>query len=428
MKSLLPLLLILILSACSSSQSQKEMSEYKGLTENSEAAMRAPYVLMISIDGYRHDYTKKYAPRFLSKFAKEGVALRSLIPSFPTKTFPNHYSLVTGLYPGHHGIVANHFYAPDLDLEYKLSDRDAVTNPKFYSGVPLWNLSQEQGMMSATYFWPGSEAPIGDKYPSYWEVYDHGAPHERRIEKVMSWLRLPEKNRPHFLTLYFSDVDSAGHRYGPDSAEVKEAIEAVDSSIEKLYAQIEALDFPVNVIIVSDHGMTEIKRERSILLNDAFKKEDEKKLLEDFKTVGSGPIVQFYYEGNDSKKAESLNKLVRILNRSSSKVRAYKPSKAPSRWNLAGNPRMGDVFAVSSMGVFIGMKGDRLMPGNHGYDTEGSRDMHSIFYAKGPAFKSGRIYPSAKNIDVYPLVAKILGLKLTHEIDGNIKPMQSLLK
>ncbi len=426
MKSLLSLLLILILGACSSSQ--KGMKQYQGLTENSEAAMKAPYVLLISIDGYRHDYTKKYAPRFLSQFAKEGASLRSLIPSFPTKTFPNHYSLVTGLYPGHHGIVANHFYAPDLKLEYKLSDRDAVTNASFYSGVPLWNLTQEQGMMSATYFWPGSEAPIGEKYPSYWEVYDHGAPHDRRIEKVMSWFNLPEKNRPHFLTLYFSDVDSAGHRYGPDSAEVKEAIEAVDDSLQKLYAQIEKLSFPVNVIIVSDHGMTEIKRERSLLLNDAFKKEEDKKLLEDFKTIGSGPIVQFYYEGADNKKAESLNELMRILNRFNSKVRAYKPSKAPARWNLAGNSRMGDVFAVSSMGVFIGMKGDRLLPGNHGYDTDQPRDMHSIFYAQGPAFKAGRVYPSAKNVDVYPLIAKILGLELTHNIDGNIKGLNSLLK
>lgn len=425
-QSLLSILFAFILVACSSTQ--KGMKEYQGLTENSEAAMRAPYVLLISIDGYRHDYTKKYNPKFLSKFASEGVSLRSLIPSFPTKTFPNHYSIVTGLYPGNHGIVANHFYAPDLGLEYKLSDRDAVTNPKFYQGVPLWNLTQEQGMMSATYFWPGSEAPIGNKYPSYWEVYDHGAPHERRIEKVLSWFNLPEKNRPHFLTLYFSDVDSAGHRYGPDSAEVKEAIEKVDDSLEKLYGEIEKLSFPVNVIIVSDHGMTEIKRERSVLLDKAFKKEADKELLSEFKILGSGPIVQFYYEGREDKKAESLNRLLRLLNRSGSKVRAYKPSKAKSHWHLSGNARMGDVFAVSSMGVFIGMKGDRLIPGNHGYDTQGSRDMHSIFYAKGPAFKSGRTYPSAQNVDIYPLIAKILGLEVTHEIDGRINGLKGVLK
>lgn len=395
---------------------------------NSKEAMQAPYVLMISLDGFRHDYVKKYKPPFLSKFAKEGASLKSLIPSFPTKTFPNHYTLVTGLYPGHHGIVANKFYAPDLKLSYSLGDRNSVINPAFYKGVPLWNLARQNEMLSATYFWPGSEAAIGGMLPNYWEVYNHGTPHEERIKKVLEWLRLPEAKRPHFLTLYFHDVDSAGHGHGPDSKEVSEAISHVDFSLSKLVSEIEKLNLPLNIIITSDHGMTATEREKSILLNQAFEDESHKEILSYFDREGSGPIIHFYYKGAESLRDKKVAALQEIFKRNFKLLKSYRLKDAPERFHLNENVRMGDLFVTAPMGVFIGFRGDRLIKGNHGYDNIEGMDMHGIFYAQGPAFKNNFKLESRPNVSVYPLIAHILGLRYENEIDGKLEDLKPLLR
>ena len=187
-----------LISSCSFIDSTSQITQDE-LDQNAPEHADAPYVLLISIDGLRYDYLEKYQPENLLKLASSGVQAASLKPVFPTLTFPNHYSIATGLRPDNHGIVANHFKAPDLDgALYSLKDRDAVTNEKFYQGTPLWSLARQQGQVSATYFWPGSEAPIAGTYPSYWRKYEHNAPHSERIETVMSWLKLPKKNRPHF--------------------------------------------------------------------------------------------------------------------------------------------------------------------------------------------------------------------------------------
>lgn len=417
-------LILLLLVSCSTPVKQGQGDGQ----HNGPKALAAPYVLMISLDGYRYDYNEKYKPPFLTKFAREGASLKSLIPTFPTKTFPNHYSLVTGLHPGKHGIVANHFYAPDLKLTYTLSDRNAVTNADFYSGIPLWNLARQNEMLSATYFWPGSEAPIGGMWPNYWEVYNHGTPHDERIAKVIEWLKLPEASRPHLLTLYFHDVDSAGHGFGPNSPEVAAAIAKVDASVETLVTGIQKLNLPVNIIITSDHGMTETKRETAVLLNTAFESSARKELLARFMRIGSGPMVHFYYQGDEALRASSVKELKQILKTEFAAIKTYDQSDAPKRFKLQGNVRMGDLFMVAPMGVFAGMKGDRLLGGNHGYDNAEGLEMHGIFYAQGPAFKSKTQIPSTSNVNIYPLVAHILGLKYSHAIDGDLKPVKGLLK
>lgn len=413
--------LLLLLASCSTTVKDDQQ-------KNSKEAMQAPYVLMISLDGFRYDYVKKYKPAFLSKFARDGASLESLIPSFPTKTFPNHYTLVTGLYPGHHGIVANKFYAPDLKLSYSLGDRNSVINPAFYQGVPLWNLARENEMLSATYFWPGSEAAIGGMLPNYWEVYNHGTPHEERIKKVLEWLMLPEAKRPHFLTLYFHDVDSAGHSYGPDSKEVGEAISRVDLSLSNLVAEINKLGLPVNIIVTSDHGMTATEREDSILLDQAFEDENAKNILSSFEREGSGPIMHFYYKGKENLKQKNVEALDTLFKKNFKTLKSYTLKDAPKRFHLNENVRMGDLFVLAPMGVFIGFKGDRLIKGNHGYDNEEGKDMHGIFYAQGPAFKKKFKLGSKANVSVYPLIAHILGLKFENEIDGEIEDLRPLLK
>ena len=249
--------LVLSLTSCAMANIQ--------IKENHPRFDQAPYVLLISIDGYRHDYNELYKPPNLTKFAKEGVSAKSLIPGFPSKTFPSHLSQVTGLYPGRHGIVDNAFYAPELNKNYNYKDRSTVIDGQFYSGVPLWSLASQHQMVSGVYFWPGSEAPINGHFPSHYVPYEHSTPHMDRINKVMEWIKLPLRERPHFLSLYFSDVDSAGHRYGPRSEEVRQAVLKVDQSLGYLFQQLRPLGLDINIVITSDHGMAALDESKKFL-------------------------------------------------------------------------------------------------------------------------------------------------------------------
>ena len=216
------------------------------------------------------DYLDRYAPPNLLKLAGEGVRADGLIPQFPSKTFPNHYTIVTGLTLAHHGIVSNNMKAPDIPGEFSMSNRDVQNDSRWWGGEPIWNTAEKQGLKSAAMFWPGSEVIIGGRRGTYWTPYQDDLPHLQRLTRILGWLKLPEAERPSFLTLYFSDVDTAGHRYGPDSEETRAAIAKVDESIGGLLAGIEraGLRDRVNYVIVSDHGMSALSPERTIVLDN----------------------------------------------------------------------------------------------------------------------------------------------------------------
>lgn len=418
------LLLILLVFTVSCAQTAKKAQT---TAENADQYLTAPYVLLISIDGYRHDYTKKYKPKFLSQFVKQGASLESLQAVFPTKTFPNHYSIVTGMYPDNHGIVANFFYAPDLLKNYALSDRESVTNANFYKGVPLWDLAVQQGMVSATLFWPGSEAPINGYRPTYWEQYDHNMPHEKREEIILSWLDLPAKKRPHFLTLYYHDVDSAGHSFGTKSKEVQAAIKKVDASLESLVSKIQARNLPINIVIVSDHGMTDVSPKHMIYLEDLLKTDAEKKAYKNFNVVGYGPIVQFYYLGDEKDKSRDMLELKNAMNRHKH-AKSFLREEVPANLNFHKNVRNGDLLAIADMGWSMGPKGHRHKPGAHGFAHGNSKDMHGIFYASGPNIKNQKNEKAVENIHIYHLIADILSLKVNHKIDGDERLSKKFLK
>jgi len=417
-------LLALIASSC-----QHTSKVEKKLATNSQKHIDAPYVLLISIDGYRHDYTKMYRPKHIGQFVEQGSSLKSLMASYPTKTFPNHYSIVTGLYPEKHGIVANHFYDPVKKQKYSLRDRNSVTDGTFYKGVPLWNLAVKNEMVSATYFWPGSEAPIGGTFPSYYRIYDHGAPHKDRINTVTEWFKLPKKNRPHFATLYFHDVDSAGHKYGPNSTQVHEAIKKVDASIGELIKNLEDLKLPLNIIIVSDHGMTAVDPKKAIHIDKLMKSKKDKKLFSYFKIIGKGPIMHFYYEGPKEFKKSAVKTVVKRINKKSTHHKAYKRNKIPKKFNFRNNPRIGDFIVTAKMGWSVGLSNKlKVKGGTHGYDQFQGMDMHGIFYAKGPQIKKGVRLGTQRNIHIYPFIANLLNLSFDHEIDGKIKVLAPLKK
>jgi ectonucleotide pyrophosphatase/phosphodiesterase family protein 5 len=375
-----------------------------------------PYVLLISLDGFRWDYIDKYKPAFLSEFAKESARLTSLRPAFPTKTFPNHISIVTGSYPENHGIVANRFYAPDLKKIYNIKDSKTVTNPDFYLRKPLWVIAEEQDMRTASYFWPGSEAAITGIYPSHYKKYNHNASHQERIEGVLNWYKLPSSERPQLITTYFHDIDSAGHRFGQDSPELIAAINNVDDTIREMVNMVRLLDFEVNIVIVSDHGMVDYPAENYEYLPTW--------LNDEYKVVATNPIVLIYDEG---KSTRTLAQTVAELNQQAKHYQCYQYQDIPTKFNASKTNRIGDIACLTDKDWSIGFTG-KTSKGNHGWSQFNTRDMDGIFYAKGPAFKEKVQLDTVENINIMPLLAKILGVDITTPIDGKLDIMKPLLK
>ncbi|MCB0731624.1 MAG: alkaline phosphatase family protein, partial [Ignavibacteriae bacterium] len=225
-----------------------------------------PYVILISFDGFRWDYLNRGITPNLDQIKNEGVNALSLRPSFPSKTFPNHYSIVTGMYPENHGIIANNFVNPFTNEVYKLGDTISVRDSKWYLGEAFWETAERNGIKTASYFWPGSEVKTDHRRPSIYEKYEHNRPYKSRIDGVVKWLKLPEKKRPHFISMYFHDTDSYGHKYGPNSPEINQSIQRLDSLIGYFKIELDKINFldSVNILIVSDHGMTEINTNRII--------------------------------------------------------------------------------------------------------------------------------------------------------------------
>ncbi len=254
-KVILFLTLILVFSSCSD-----QYIKNKDL----------PYVVMLSVDGFRWDYADKVPTPNLDKVARMGVKAESLKASFPTKTFPNHYSMATGLYPDHHGIVMNSFYDPATGQHYSIFDREAVEDGYFYGGEPIWVTAENQGVIAGSYFWVGSEAEIKGVRPTYWKKYEHEFPYKQRIDSVISWLQKPAEVRPHLVLWYFDEPDHSGHKFGPDSKELEDKIIELDFLIGYFISEIQKLAYAdkINVIVTSDHGMANISEERKVALED----------------------------------------------------------------------------------------------------------------------------------------------------------------
>lgn len=383
---------------------------------NSPETFEKPFVVLVSIDGFRYDYVEKYDLPNLKRIAQEGVAAEGVLPVFPSKTFPNHYSIVTGLYPSNHGLVSNTFYDPDKEATYRISDREKVADGSWYGGTPLWVLAEQQGMKAASYFWVGSEAAIQGTRPSYYFPYDGRVPHANRVNQVINWLKLSKEKRPHFITLYFSVIDSRGHAFGPDSKEVEEALKDMDETIADLDARIEALDMPVNLIITSDHGMTRINQQNPIRLDNLVD-------LSKFIYASAGTFYMLYSD-NQADIDEAYQQLIAEADH----YDVYKKEDIPEYLKFSGNKRIGDLLVMASPPYVI-THGPELpaSPGTHGYDAQLLKDMHTIFYAKGSAFKAGMSIPTFENIHIYPMIAHILGLKY-EGIDGRFEVLQPILE
>jgi predicted AlkP superfamily pyrophosphatase or phosphodiesterase len=402
---------------------------------NVAAQQAKHYVILVSLDGFRYDYTRKYEARNLAALGSRGAsAPDGMIPAYPSVTFPNHYTIVTGLYTEHHGIVGNAFYDPARKQVYSYRDPQAEADGTWYGGTPLWVLAEQQGMRAACFFWPGSEADIQGVRPSYYMKYDAKYPNEKRVEQVLAWLQLPPEQRPHFITLYFSDTDSAGHAHGPDSPEEAAAVHEVDTEIGRLEAGLAKMNLPVDVIVLADHGM--IKAEGDWINLDQY---FDASLLE--KSEES-----FIYAKSDA----DAGKIYDSLNGKSDKFRVYRSGHVPESLRFDDNPREGDPVVVATGPYLLrvspptppapsaarnpAMMGHGNTPpvGMHGYDPAHMPEMKAVFYAAGPDIRSGVKLPPFENVNVYPLIAHILGLDISHlktgAIDGKLTVLQGVLK
>ncbi len=375
-----------------------------------------PYVVLVSLDGFRFDYADRYKTKNIQAVRDEGAGAESMIPSFPSVTFPNHISIVTGLYPEHHGIIGNSFFDPARNASYNIRDSSKEGDWMDSRATPLWMLAEQQHTIAASMFWPMADSDIRGERPTYWKLYDGSFPDEKRVQQVIDWLKLPAEKRPHFITLYFSDVDSAGHRYGPEAIETAEAAKVVDSMIGKLREGLDALHLPVNLIIVSDHGMQDVTYEPVNLAGE---------FGTDVRVGLEGPVAFFY-----CKDAETIEKAYAKLKKNS-KLDVYRRAETPAWWHFNENPRSGDLVAiVKNASVFTNQDGPRGGPrnpprGEHGYDPRAFKTMHAIFYAIGPNIRPKTRIGAFENVNVYPFIARILGLT-TGKIDGSFSMLEPL--
>lgn len=364
----------------------------------------------------RWDYLDRGLTPNLSRLAREGVRAEAMVPVFPTKTFPNHYTMVTGRFPAGHGIVGNVLTAPDIGGRLSLFDPAAVRDARFYLAEPIWVTSERQRRRTAPLFWPGSYAPIGGVLPSYSLPYDDEMPDTAKIAWMLERLELPPEERPVFLTLYFSLVDDAGHTYGPDAPATDSAIVAADGLIGRVMAGLEGIGRgDVNVIVVSDHGMAPTGPDRVIWL-DEYVAEDAMEVDERNTLLTAWP-------------ASGLEDSVHRALRRAPHLAVYRRDELPGHLRLEG-PRIAPIVALADEGWTISRRtakepAPNIIRGNHGYD-DALPSMGAIFLARGPAFRRGVRVSPFRNVHLYPLMAHVLRIEPL-ESDGSLDSLRSVL-
>lgn len=380
-----------------------------------------PPLLLISIDGFRADYLQRGLTPTLVALADGGVRAEAMQPSFPSLTFPNHYTIVTGRYPDHHGIVGNTMYDPKLG-KFSLGNRAAVADGRWWAeGEPIWVTADRQGLKTATMFWPGSEAEIHGHRPDHWRPFDGQVTPDQRVDQVLAWLDLPNGQRPDFLTLYFDDVDHAGHQHGPDSPQVDAALRTVDAALARLVDGLKAreLDARMNLVIVSDHGMAPTPAGQVVRMDQVID-------LDQVQVVSLGILAGFIPKpGHESEVAAKLLQ-------PQAHMRCWNKADLPARFHFGSNPRVPPLVCLADVGWQISSsdslaKRQRPMTlGEHGYDNA-SPLMRALFVAHGPAFRAGMVVPEFSNVDVYPLMTHLLGLRPAAN-DGDYNAVKDMLE
>lgn len=392
--------------------------------QNQAESIDAPYVVMISLDGFRYDYMDIFETPNLHRISGAGVRSEGLIPVFPVKTFPNHYSIATGMYADTHGLVGNSFYEPEFDASYRIANRAEVENGRWYGGEPIWVTAETQGMVSASYFWVGTEAPVMGVQPTTWFPFDGSVAYEHRVDTVLEWLGRPAASRPHMITLYFEETDNIGHNFPTDSPEMVGAVGRVDALVGRLLDGIESLPHgdQVHIVVVSDHGMGGFTAEQTYHLADLID------LGEGVDVVGGGPHTILYVDGDDARKDRLRDELAAVLPH----VTVYRVGDMPERLHYASaGERLGDITLVPEFGWMVEPRSAAARPARsawtHGWDRN-TPQMRGLFVATGPRIVEGVMIPEVENVHIYPLLAEILGLDPNPRADGRLDVLRPIIR
>tara|TARA_R110001599_G_scaffold19702_2_gene75236 strand:+ start:5107 stop:6306 length:1200 start_codon:yes stop_codon:yes gene_type:complete len=380
---------------------------------------KTPLVLL-SIDGFAQRYISQYQPQTLIKLIEQGTSAKALLPVYPSKTFPNHLSIITGRYPINHGIVHNNFYHRKIDKAYNLGD--GKNDTRWLSADPLWHINEMQGNKSAVYFWPESETPINNKTASYYYPYKHFTPNEQRLDQILNWLRLPESERPNFITGYFASVDDAGHEFGENSPQLINAIDELDHLLSSFVKQIEQeFNGQVNLVIVSDHGMTKIDKHHII--------DWQHNIVDGVKAI-NGSTQLYLYSDNDDQLQRSINLFKsNHTDTEQTQYRVYQYPNFPTHWQLNRETDSVPNAIIEASPSYIFNKEDlRVKAETHGYDAKLYRDLDAIFIATGPAFSKNKKIEPFENIHVLPILSRALGLIDVKNIDGNYDIASKIVK
>jgi alkaline phosphatase D len=376
------------------------------------------FLLMVGLDGFRSDYLDRYNAPNLRAFRDAGASAEALEPCFATTTFPNFYSMMTGLTPAHHGIIDMDFWDPRRKERFYFRDPKATTDGTWFGGTPLWAAAERAGLRSAILFWPGSSAAIGGIRPWQWFEYDPRVTREEKLRRVLGWYAMPEEERPRLVGLYFPDVDEAGHAYGPDSAQTRAAVEQVDRAFGELMAALRAVKPEVNVIVAADHGMFTVKEGIDLRAD-----------LNGCVVTNAVSLVHLHCGGGGE-----ADRVYQAVPRDDSRYRVYRRTEIPARLEYSGNPRIGDVVVMPEPGYLV-----ELLPpgshsslpkfaGTHGYEAARCPEMNGILLAGGPRIRKGARTGKARTVDVHALATALLDLPQPQGTDGKLAPVKGMLR
>jgi predicted AlkP superfamily pyrophosphatase or phosphodiesterase len=377
-------------------------------------------LLLISIDGFRWDYFNRPGAANLRALAARGVRAERMVPSFPSVTFPNHYTIVTGLLPEHHGIISNNMVDSAFG-KFAIGDNPAVRDPRWWGGEPIWNTAELQHERAAPVSWPGSEAPIGGMRPTWWKKFDAKESRADKVREVLALLALRPDSAPRLITQYFPEVDHSGHMFGPDTPQTDSAITQVDSAVGAIVDGIARmhLDGRVNVIVLADHGMAAISPSRVVFIDD-------------YVSLDSVDVIDWGAYALVAPKAGHERYAYDRLHGANPHLTVYRKTDIPARFHYDSNPRIPAIVALADEGWTVSSHArydrnpSRAGGGEHGYDNT-LPGMGALFIASGPAFKSGLVVKPFQNIHVYDLMAHILGLRPAPN-DGSLDSTSAMLK
>ena len=380
------------------------------------AAGRENYTVIISLDGLRWDYLDTYDVPFLNQLAHDGVKA-VMQPSFPSKTFPNHYTLATGLTPDHHGIIANIFWDREQGVEFSLSNKVTRADGNYYGGDPVWLTAKRQGVKTATVFWVGSDVAVQGDHPTYWRDYQtEQLDFPGRVDEILRLLSLPEKERPHLVMAYFEEPDRSGHDYGPLNRMTRRAMEDLDLLLSKMWARIQLLPIAdkVDLIITGDHGMTSVDPKRFVDIDDVLPKHWYERFCNDYPTLIYASAPQYI---------DSICDALQNVDH----IRAWKRADIPAYLGYGTNKNMGDVVVLPDVGWLFADKPSKKQRGSHGFDHMAA-DMQVGFRAIGPDFKVGYTKPDRfRNVCIYPLLCYLLGVTPSPN-DGTLDEVSDMLR